>query len=246
MLYPAGIVSPLNIPVWRQGFPVRARLATAFDRPCVVDNDAKALALGERWQGAGRGSNNMLGMVVSTGVGGGIILDGSLRHGSGGNAGHIGHVIVWPGGPLCGCGARGCVEGVASGSGLVRRLGDALAAGVTTSLAPGSTAADIAVAARQGDVLANELFRTAGEGVGRGIASTAALLDLELVVIGGSIALRAWDLLGPALESELERTARLDFTRSVRVLHAELGDTAGLLGGARLALDVLPLPAHAP
>jgi len=179
----------------------------------------------------------MLGMVVSTGVGGGIILDGKLLNGFAGNSGHVGHIIVWPNGPLCGCGARGCVEGVASGSGLARRLADALAAGASTSLAPGSTAVEIAAAARQGDALASELFRTAGEGVGRGIASAAALLDLELVVIGGSIALRAWDLLGPPLEATLRATARLDFTRGVRVVHAELGDQAGLFGAALLAFQ---------
>jgi glucokinase len=242
MRYPDGVVSPLNIrspsnvPVWRD-FPLRARLAAAFSRPCVVDNDAKALALGERWQGAGRGSNNMLGMVVSTGVGGGIILDGQLLHGFGGNAGHVGHIVVWPNGPLCGCGARGCVEGVASGSGLARRLADGLAAGANTSLVAGSTAIDIAAAARQGDALAGELFRTAGEGVGRGIASAAAMLDLELVVIGGSIALRAWDLLGPPLEATLRASAQLDFTRGLRVVHAELGDQAGLFGAALLAFQ---------
>src|SRR5207244_1796400 len=234
MRYPEGAVSPLNIPAWRD-FPLRERLARRFGTPCIVDNDAKALALGERWRGAGRGSNNMLGMVVSTGVGGGVILDGKLLHGHAGNAGHIGHIIVWPNGPLCGCGARGCVEGVASGSGLARRLAEALASGAMTSLAPGSTAVDIAAAARQGDALASELFRTAGEGVGRGIASAAALLDLELVVIGGSIALHAWDLLGPPLEATLRATAQLDFTRGLRVVHAELGDPAGLFGAARLA-----------
>ncbi len=238
MRYPAGIVSPLNIPAWQE-FPLRERLAERFARPCVVDNDAKALALGERWRGAGRGSNNMLGMVVSTGVGGGIILDGRLLHGFAGNGGHIGHIIVWPGGPLCGCGARGCVEGVASGTGLVRRLTEALARGRTTSLEPGASAVDIAEAARAGDDLAQELYRTAGEAVGRGIASAAALLDLELVVIGGSIALRAWDLLGPPLHAEVARSARLDFTRELRVVHAELGDTAGLLGAAVLAFDLL-------
>lgn len=238
MDYPAGVVRSLNIPAWQHGFPLRARLAETFGRPATVDNDAKALALGERWRGAGRGSNNMLGMVVSTGVGGGIILDGKLLHGHGGNAGHIGHVIVWPDGPLCGCGARGCVEGVASGTGLARRLGDALDSGVATRLPRGATAVDIAQAAREGDALAIELFTTAGAGVGRGIASAAALLDLELVVIGGSIALRAWDLLGPPLEAELERSARLDFTRPVRVVHAELGDTAGLFGAALLALEL--------
>jgi glucokinase len=236
MTYPAGRVSPLNIPVWRD-FPLRDRLGETFGVACVVDNDAKALALGERWLGAGRGSNNLLGMVVSTGVGGGVILDGRLLHGHAGNAGHIGHVIVWPDGPLCGCGAHGCLEGVASGSGLARRLNAALAAGVPSSLQAGASAEAIAAAARAGDDLARELYRTAGAGVGRGIASAAALLDLELVVLGGSIALRAWDLLGPPLEAELERSARLDFTRHVRLVRAELGDTAGLLGAAQLVLQ---------
>ena len=238
MRYPEGVVSPLNIDVWNE-FPLRERLEQTFGRPAIVDNDAKALALGERWRGAGRGSDNLIGMVVSTGVGGGIILDGRLLHGYGGNAGHIGHIIVWPGGPLCGCGARGCVEGVASGTGLARRLGVALDEGKPTILRRGADAVQIAEAARAGDALAQELFRTAGAGVGRGIASGAALLDLELVVIGGSIALRAWDLLGPPLLEEVAQSARLDFTRTLRVVHAELGDTAGLYGAARLAFDLL-------
>jgi glucokinase len=234
MQYPAGIVSPLNIPAWRS-FPLLARLSDAFVLPCVVDNDAKALALGERWKGAGRGSDNMLGMVVSTGVGGGIILDGRLLHGFAGNGGHVGHIVVWPDGPRCGCGARGCVEAVASGSGLTRRLNDALSSGTRSSLPVGSSAADIAAAARGGDALAIELMRTAGECVGRGIASAAALLDLELVVIGGSIALKAWDLIGTPLKAELARSARLDFTRNVQVVLAERGDEAGLYGAALLA-----------
>src|SRR5262245_57212705 len=238
MRYPEGVVSPLNIPAWNE-FPLRARLADAFGVPAIVDNDAKALALGERWRGAGRGSNNMLGMVVSTGVGGGVILDGRLLHGHAGNAGHVGHIIVWPDGPLCCCGARGCVEGVASGTGLQRRLGVALDEGAQTALERGASAEQIAQAARAGDALAIELFRTAGAGVGRGIASAAALLDLELVVIGGSIALHAWDLLGPPLEAEIRRSARLDFTRDLNVVHAELGDSAGLYGAALLGLGLL-------
>ena len=237
MRYPEGIVSPLNIHAWRE-FPLRQRLQDALQLPTVIDNDAKALAVGERWKGAGHGSNNMLGMVVSTGVGGGIILDGRLLHGEHGNAGHIGHIIVWPEGPQCGCGARGCVEGVASGTGLARRLNDTLASlqHHETRLQPGATAADIARAARAGDPLGNYLFRTAGEGVGRGIASATAVLDLELVVIGGSIALLAWDLLGPPLLAEIKASARLDFTQDVQVVHAELGETAGLLGAAQVAL----------
>jgi glucokinase len=238
MRYPSGVVSPVNIAAWRE-FPLRDRLINVFELPTVVDNDAKALAVGERWRGAGQNSDNMLGMVVSTGVGGGIILDGQLLHGEAGNAGHIGHIIVWPNGPLCGCGAFGCVEGIASGSGLARRLSVAVAEGQPTSLRSGASAADIAVAARAGDQLARELFRTAGEAVGRGIASAAALLDLERVVIGGSIALQAWDLLGPPLESELQVSARLDFTRNVHVANAKLGDRAGLFGAAQLALTLL-------
>jgi glucokinase len=240
MRYPQGIVSPLNIPAWRSsGFPLRDRLIAAFGLPCVVDNDAKALALGERWRGAGNGSDNMLGMVVSTGVGGGTILDGRLLHGSAGNSGHIGHIIVWPNGPLCGCGAHGCVEGVSSGTGLARRLNTALADGAASRLKPGATAQEIAVAARAGDALAGELYRTAGEGVGRGIASAAALLDLERVVIGGSIALRAWDLLGPPLVAEVNAAARLDFTRNLQVVHAQLGDQAGLYGAAQMAFSLV-------
>jgi glucokinase len=238
MRYPEGIVSPVNIPAWRD-FPLRDRLIESFALPCTVDNDAKALAVAERWRGAGHGSDNMLGMVVSTGVGGGLILDGRLIHGFAGNAGHIGHIIVWPGGPPCGCGARGCVEGVASGSGLARRLSAALAEGRETNLKAGANAEDIASAARAGDPLALWLYRTAGEAVGRGIASAAALVDLEKVVIGGSIALHAWDLIGPPLTAEVHASARLDFTRNVQVMHAALGDQAGLYGAAQLAFALL-------
>ena len=236
MRYPDGLVSPLNIPAWRD-FPLGQRLAETFGLPWVIDNDANALVLGERWRGAGRGSNNVLGMVISTGVGGGIVLEGGLLHGQHGNAGHVGHVIVWPDGPPCGCGARGCLEAVASGTGLARRLSAAIAEGRPTSLSQGASAADIATAARGGDVLASELFRTAGEAVGRGIASAAAVLDLERVILGGSIALRAWDLLDSAVRRELRTSARLDFTRDLPVMLAELGDAAGLYGAAALTLD---------
>ena len=105
-----------------------------YGRPALVDNDAKALALGEHWIGAGRGARCLLGMVVSTGVGGGIVEDGRLIHGVRGNAGHVGHVIAFRNGPPCGCGARGCVEAVASGTGLAKRARRAKAAGLLPSL----------------------------------------------------------------------------------------------------------------
>src|SRR3712207_1123014 len=129
MLYPEGRVSPLNIPAWR-GFPLRERLQARFGRPALVDNDAKALALGEHWIGAGKGAGCLLGMVVSTGVGGGIVDGGWLVHGALGNAGHVGHVIAFRDGPPCECGARGCVEAVASGTGLSKRARAARADGL--------------------------------------------------------------------------------------------------------------------
>src|SRR4051812_14984543 len=161
MLYPEGRVSPINIPLWR-GFPLREKLQERYGRPALVDNDAKALALGEYTIGGGRGARCLLGMVVSTGVGGGIVEDGRLIHGVRGNAGHIGHVIAYPGGPLCGCGARGCVEGVASGTGLARRAREAKARGLLPSL-PGDrplTGEDVVGAAGAG----GETARRVGPG----------------------------------------------------------------------------------
>ncbi|MET9067365.1 ROK family protein [Streptosporangium sandarakinum] len=118
MTWPEGEVSPLNMPGWR-GFPLRARLASRFPGvPVRVHNDAVCLAVAEHWRGAGRGSADMLGMVVSTGVGGGLILGGRLIDGGSGNAGHIGHVVVDPDGPECRCGGRGCLEAIARGPGL--------------------------------------------------------------------------------------------------------------------------------
>lgn len=235
MRFPDGVVSPLHIPAWRD-FPLRARLAERFGLPCVVDNDAKAMALGEWWLGAGRGRRNMLGMVVSTGVGGGLIVDGRLLDGEHGHAGHIGHVIVWPGGPVCRCGASGCVGAVASGTGIAARFAEARQ---SSAGAAGASlgAREIADAARSGDLLARRLFEDAGTALGRGIASVEALCDLELVVLGGSVALGAWDLIERPLRDELTRSSRIAFGRDLRVMRAELGERAGVLGAARLAFD---------
>ena len=222
MRWPEGIVSPLHIAAWRD-FPLRERLAKAFGVPCAVDNDAKAFALGEHWLGAGRGARALLGVVVSTGVGAGIVIDGTLVHGAGGQAGHVGHVIADPDGPECDCGAHGCVEAIASGDALARRGGAAPEA--------------IAERARKGDAEAERLYREAGRALARGIASAAALLDLDRVVIGGGVALGAWDLLEAPFVAELSARAHLSFTRDLSVLPSALGHRAALLGAAKLAPD---------
>jgi glucokinase len=200
-------VSPLNIPAWRR-FPLRHRLSEATRLATFVDNDAKALALAEGWLGAARGRRNYLAMVVSTGVGGGIVVDGRLLDGRAGNAGHIGHVIVVPGGSRCECGASGCLEAEASGPAIARRTG------APPELAP-----------------PGEVGR-AGQLVGRGIASVANLLDLDLAVVGGSVALGFGPPFFAAAQSELDDLCRLDYSRGTRVVPLGLGTDGPLVGAA--------------
>lgn len=235
MRFPAGIVSPLNIQAWRE-FPLRARLERDFGRPVYVDNDAKAFALGEHWQGTGRGARCLLAMVVSTGVGGGVVANGRLIDGAHGNAGHIGHVTVFPNGPRCACGARGCLEAIASGPSLARQARAAMARGLATRLPPTPTGRDLALAAEEGDPLARRLFARAGVALGRGIAAAAVLFDLDRVVIGGGVS-RAARFFLPALRRELAARAQLDFTRGLPVEISAGTVDAALLGAAKLALE---------
>lgn len=227
MAWPDGVVSPLYIPAWRE-FPLRARLERSFAMRALVDNDAKAMALGEWWLGAGAATRNMIGIVVSTGLGGGLVVDGRLLDGGHGHAGHIGHVNVDPDGPTCLCGSRGCAAAIAAGTSIARRFRERTGRDVS--------AADVAAIARAGDASARELFADAGRAVGRAIASTASLCDLELAVLGGSIALYAWDLIGTEIEQELRARARMPFERALRVTQAALGARAGLVGAAALLL----------
>ena len=239
MRWPEGIVSPLHIPAWRN-FPLKDRIEEALRLPVVVDNDANALALGEALFGAGRGATSLLGMVVSTGVGGGIVSDGRIFHGATGNAGHIGHVIVAQEGAVCDCGAVGCLVAYASGSGIARRARLVLLDGQPSTLAaldPSElTAQEVATAAAQGDPLSVRLMTEAGEALGRAIASTANLFDLDRVVIGGSVTLAGELLFGP-LRQEYRRRARLDFTRDLSIVPASLGPQSGVIGAAALALS---------
>jgi len=231
MEWPAGEVSPLNIAAWRR-FPLRARLAEEFGTgggPVRVHNDAICMAAGEHWRGAGRGKKNVLGIVVSTGVGGGLILDDHLIDGASGNAGHIGHVVVYPEGPPCKCGGRGCLEAIARGPALAEW---AQTHGWRPDQ-PGVTAKDLSADAMQGHGIAREALRRAGLALGIAIASATSLCDLEVVAIGGGLS-QAGALLFEPLEEALSIHARLDFTRKVRVVPAALGQHAGLVGAAAM------------
>jgi glucokinase len=174
----------------------------------MIDNDAKALALAEGWRGAAAGQANYIGMVVSTGVGGGVVLDGRLLDGADGNAGHIGHVIVEPAGHVCGCGARGCLEAEASGTAIAKITG--------------RTAAEATP----------EVVERTGMYVGRAVASVANLLDLGLAVVAGSVALGFGQPFFDAAQREIDRSARLDFSVGTEIRPAGLGPAGPLVGAA--------------
>ena len=231
MRWPSGEVSPLNIPGWRD-FPLRARLREHLPGiPVRVHNDAVAVAIAEHWCGAGRGTDHMLGMVISTGVGGGLVLGGKVVDGPSGNAGHIGHVVVEPDGPACACGGVGCLEAVARGPALAAW---ASAQGWRSDQPPGDRSArELGVDARAGDAVAVAAFARAGTAVGVAIASVKALCDIEVVAIGGGVSQVGDLLFGPLLET-LDRHAGLPYTRDLRVVPAELGQDAGLVGAAAL------------
>lgn len=230
MRWPEGVVSPLNIPAWRD-FRLRERLADfAGDGPVRIHNDAICTAVGEHWRGAGRGVADLLGMVVSTGVGGGLVLGGRVVDGASGNAGHIGHVVVDPEGPSCACGGRGCLEAIASGPSTA-----SWAATQGWRTAAGTDAMTLTRDANRGHPIARAALARSGSALGVAIASAVHLCDVEVVAIGGGLA-QAGPLLFDPLHAALARHAQFPFTRKVRVVPAALGQQAGLVGAAGLVL----------
>ena len=201
------MVSPINIPGWRD-FPLRARVAELTGLPTWIDNDAKALALADGWVGDAAGVANYLSMVVSTGIGGGIVLDGRLLQGHDGNAGHIGHVIVEPDGHVCGCGAQGCLEAEVSGRAIAAITGRPPVDG------------------------GPDTIERTGRLVGRGVASVANLLDLQLVSISGSVALGYGAPFFAAARTELSARSRLQFSARCRLGPSSLGSDGPLIGAA--------------
>ena len=223
-----GTVSPLNIRGWRE-FPIVDRVAALLPGvPVRLGGDGLCMALGEHRHGAGRGAQFLLGMVVSTGVGGGLILDGAPYDGASGNAGHVGHVVVDLNGEPCACGGHGCVEAIASGPRMVRWARDHGWA------APADAGAkELAQAADAGNELAVLAFRRSATALAAMIASVGAVCDLDLAVIGGGVA-NAGPLLFDPLREALGGYARLDFLRGLSVVPAQLAGDAGLVGAAAL------------
>lgn len=236
-----GTVSPVNIEAWRE-FPVQDRVAAELaargaDIPTVLAGDGVAMTAAEHWLGAARGHANALCMVVSTGVGGGLVLNNQLHPGPTGNAGHIGHISVDFDGEPCVCGGRGCVEALASGTAIARW---AAARGWTPARSDGDTsAAGVAAAAAAGDPVALAAFDRAGRALAAAIAATATLVETEIAVIGGGVATSGDTLLGP-IRTHLASYATLSFVRRLRVVPARLGTDAGVIGAAAAATMLLP------
>jgi glucokinase len=204
-------VSPTGIGAW-EGFPLRERLTTTTRLPVYGDIDCKALALAEGWLGAAVGRDSFLTIVVSAGIGGGIVLNGQLMDGATGNAGHVGHVIVEPNGRRCGCGARGCLEAEASGVAIE------------------------AITGRSPSEPTYESMQRTGRLVGRAAASVCNVLDLDLVVIGGSVALGFGATFFNAAQETVDELAKVDYSRGARVTPARLGDRGPLIGAGAVAI----------
>ncbi|MFL5767296.1 MAG: ROK family protein, partial [Actinomycetota bacterium] len=221
-------------------------LTAKLGLPCIVDNDANTAAWGEFRFGAGRDAEHMLLVTVGTGIGGGIVSGGRLLRGAHGFAAEIGHIVVEPGGPLCGCGNHGCWEQVASGRAIDRLAGEAVRNDPSSPFTkrfdgdPSRARGEVlARAAREGDETAIEIFRRVGSRLGEGIAGLVNVLDPGVVVVGGG-AMDAGDLLlEPARLRYAEAVEAAEARPEVPIVAAELGKEAGAIGAAKLALEEL-------
>lgn len=227
-----------NIPCL-QGFNLRAVLADELNLPVILENDANAAAVGESWLGASKNVKNSICVTLGTGVGGGIIIDGKLLRGVDGTAAEIGHICVEPFGAPCGCGSRGCVEQYSSAQAIVRLTRELENQYPKSDLPNKSslTALDIYKAGKQGDALALEVFRQQGFYLGIALAGLINTLNPEAIVIGGGAA-AGWDLFVPHALEEIRRRAYREPAERVKIVTAECGDNAGILGAAKLAFDI--------
>ena len=220
-----GLVSPLNLPHWR-GFPLKALVEECVPGvPVTMRMDGLCIALAEHWVGAARGFQHLMGMIVSTGIGGGLILHGSTVSGPTGNAGHIGHVEVAGFSDPCKCGGIGCVEAIASGPNSVAW---ARVQGWT-----GFTGEDLAASYRAGDPIAIATVERAGRAIGHAIASATALVDLEVVAIGGGFSLVTPDLFDH-IRAAIATRATFGFVTKVLVVPSGLSSDGPLIGAAAL------------
>ncbi|HET9529254.1 MAG TPA: ROK family protein [Blastocatellia bacterium] len=225
-----------------RNFPLGPRLAEEFGCPVTVDNDVNAGLYGELKMGAARGANDVIGLFIGTGIGGGIIANGELYHGFSRNAGEFGHMIIQAEGPRCGCGRRGCIEAIASRTAMTRDLKKAIKRGEKSQLAKllekkneNITSRDLKQAFDDGDQLATKTVLRTAKYLGIAIGSLINVFGPQVVVLGGGVI----EAFGQSLIERIDRAARkiaFEFAiKDVRIIKAELGDDAGVIGAAMLA-----------
>lgn len=236
------VYQPPNLPGWRD-VPLAAILQKEFGVPVYLENDANLAAMGEHRYGAGRGFNDLVYMTISTGIGGGIISGGKLLRGWKGMAAEVGHIVLLPEGPVCGCGNRGCLEALAAGPAIARQAQELILAGEKSAipeLVEGHpdrvTARIVAQAAQGGDPLARQLMERAGYYIGLGISILINVLNPQAIILGGGVS-RSLPLFQKPLEAAVEAHSLSSIRQGTRLLPAALGDDSGLFGALALALD---------
>lgn len=223
--------------------PLKTELEERIGIPTFVDNDVNIGTLGEHTYGAGRGIQNLVGIFVGTGIGGGIILNGELFHGASKTAGEIGHIIVQEGGPKCGCGNRGCLEALASRTAMTKQLRNAIIKKGKKSVIKNLTDGDLeqirsgtlAKALRSKDKLTLKIFKETTKYLGVGIGSIVNFLNPEMIVLGGGVVEALDEDFIKAIRKASKKYALPDTLKGVQIVRAQLGDDAGVLGAAALA-----------
>jgi glucokinase-like ROK family protein len=233
--------TPPIMPGW-DGFPIRDAFAGEYAAPVFVDNDVNVMALGEHWGGVGKGVDNLLFVKIGTGIGGGIIADGSLYRGVQGCAGDIGHICVDPDGPVCSCGNEGCLEAMAAGPAIAMKAERCAREGLSPILSEvlrergELSARDVGEAASRGDYQALEIIRESGRLVGRVLATLVSTLNPSLIVIGGGVANIGHSLLAEIRSTVYRRSLPLA-TRNLPIVLSELEGVAGVTGASVLAAE---------
>jgi len=236
------LVASPNLPGW-ENFNVRAQIAKRLNSPFFLENDANAAALGEKWIGAGRDVRHLCFLTMGTGIGGGLILDGKIWHGVSGMAAELGHVTLYPGGRLCACGNRGCLEAYAAASAVVKAAREMLQEGRASeglqklsASSPKMTSAKIYELAKEGDSSAQEIFQMVGRALGMAIANFINIFDLNTFVLGGG-AVDAWDAFEKSMFEEVAERSYVWRSDPREIVKSSLGSQAGIFGAAYLAFS---------
>ncbi|MCL0057106.1 ROK family protein [Dehalococcoidia bacterium] len=236
------ILTPPSLPTWRD-VRLKEQLEEEFQVPIWMENDADLAALGEHRFGAGRGCDRLIYITVSTGIGGGIIINGEFLRGGGLSVAEIGHVVVDPDGPVCNCGGRGHLEAVASGTAIARMAVESISQGHSSAISrlvgghlSMVTAETVVEAAGQGDVTAQAVMQKAGTSLGIAVVSLIHIFDPEVVIIGGGVSNAGELILNPIRQVITER-AMPDFRNRARVVRSSLGDNSVIFGAVALALE---------